>query len=185
MCKQNEDILHQNLEIPEMVWKKANAAFTQIHKEAAEKQKLPARKKAGLFRLPKAAAAAIICCLICGTTAAAAGIISLYRQRMENMEKQEMENFYQLANAGEANSLNRPFTAEEAKRYRVLTEEYERNGLFPNGALTVLSDAASYNGQGVAIDASTRTIYLPEGTLSDEELLQIIDFNHKMTYSIY
>ncbi len=185
MHNQHEDILHQNLEIPETVWKKANAAFAQIHKEAAEKQNLPARKKAGLFRLPKAAAAAIICCLICGTTAAAAGIISLYRQRMENMQKQEIEKFYQLADAGETNSLNRPFTAEEANRYRVLTEEYERNGLFPDGALTVLSDAASYSGLGVAIDASTRTIYLPEGSLSDEELLQIIDFNHKMTYSIY
>lgn len=185
MRNQNEDILHRDLEIPETVWKKANAAFTQIHRESAEKHTLPAGRRAGLFHLPKAAAAVIICCLLCGTTAAAMGIISLYRQRMENMGKQELENFYQLANAGETNSLNRPFTAEEAERYRVLTEEYERNGLFPNEALTVLSDAASYNGQGVAIDASTRTIYLPESTLSDEELLQIIDFNHKMTYSIY
>lgn len=185
MCDKKENILHQDLEIPETIWKKANEAFSQIHREAAEQTKLPAGKRRHIFRLSRAAAAAIICCLIFGTTAAAMGIISLYRQRMENMGTQEIKNFYQLAYAGEANSLNRPFTAEENARYQTLTEEYEKNGRFPNGTLTILTDADSYSGQGVAIDASNRTIYLPEGALSDEELLQIIDFNHKMTYSIY
>lgn len=104
---------------------------------------------------------------------------------MEDMEKQEKEEYYQLASAGEADGLNRPFTAEESERYQALTEVYERNGRFPEGTLAVISDAVSYSGQGVAIDPSTRTIYLPEGSLSDEELLEIIDFNHKMTYSIY
>lgn len=185
MCNQNEEILYRDLEIPETIWTKANAAFAQIQKEEAEKTKLPPRKKTRLLRLPKAAAAVIACCLICGTTAAAMGVLSLYRQRMEDMTKQEIEDFCQLAYAGETNNLNRPFTAEEYARYQALAEEYEQNGLFPIKTLPILTDAASYRGQGVAVDASTRTIYLPEGTLSDEELLQIIDFNHKMTYSIY
>ncbi|MDE6714057.1 MAG: hypothetical protein K2K20_10005, partial [Lachnospiraceae bacterium] len=135
--------------------------------------------------LPKVAVAAMICCLLFGTTVAAMEILSLYRQRMEDMEKQEIEDLYQLANAGEANSLNRPFTEEEGVRYQALIEEYEKNGRFPEGTLAIITNKDDYHGQGVAVDASTRTIYLPEESLSDEELLEIIDFNHKMTYSIY
>lgn len=185
MKNKKEDILYQDLEIPEVVLYKANEAFSQIHMEAEGERKISAKKRGRKLRLPKAAVAAIICCLICGTTVTAMEILSLYRQRMEGMEKQEIENFYQLANAGEANNLNRPFTAEEGERYQSLTVEYEKNGRFPEGSLAVIADADSYNGQGVALDASTRTIYLPEEALSDEELLEIIDFNHKLDYSIY
>ena len=186
MSDKNEDILYRDLEIPEFVWEKANVAFSQIQMEE-EKMKNPAKKGKvqKIFRLPKAAAVAIICCLVFGTTVAAMEMINLYRQRMEAMEKQEIEDLYQLAYAGEANSLNRSFTPEEKERCQALTEEYEKNGRFPRETLAILSDSDSYNGQGVAIDASTRTIYLPEESLSDEELLEIIDFNHKMTYSIY
>ena len=186
MCKRNEEILYQDLEIPEIVWEKANAAFSQIHM-AEEKKQNPA-KKGKLwtnFRIPRAAAVTVICCCIFGTTVAAMGIISLYRQRMESMEEQEIEGLYQLAYAGEANSLNRPFTAEEGERYRALTEEYEKNGRFPEEVLTIIASAEDYSGQRVAVTADTRTIYLPQESLSDEELLEIIDFNHKMTYSIY
>ena len=186
MRNRNEEILYQDLEIPEIVWQKANTAFSQIHMVEEKKQNLAKKGKLrSIFRIPKAAAVAIICCCIFGTTVAAMGIISLYRQRMENMEEQEIEDLYQLAYAGEANSLNRPFTAEEGERYQALTEEYEKSGRFPEETLTIIADAGDYSGQGVAVAADERTIYLPEEALSDEELLEIIDFNHKMTYSIY
>lgn len=180
MSNRNEDILYQELEIPDIVWEKADEAFSQIRTEEEKRKKVQK-----MFRMPKAAVAAIVCCLVFGTTVAAMEIISRYRQRMEDMDQQEVEDLYQLANVGEANGMNRPFTAEEQERYQALAEAYEKNGRFPEASLAVLSDAASYHGQGVAMDASTRTIYLPEESLSDEELLQIIDFNHKMAYSIY
>ena len=113
------------------------------------------------------------------------GVVGLYRQRMENMGEQEIESLYELANAGEATSLNRPFTAEEGERYQALAEEYEVSGRFPEETLIIIADAGDYSGQGVAVAEDTRTIYLPQESLSDEELLEIIDFNHKMTYSIY
>ncbi len=188
MRNKKKEILYQDLEIPEIIWEKAEEAFLQIHREGEEQMKVSAKtacKRAQIFRLPRVAAAAVLCCLIFGTTVAAIEIFSLYRQRMENMEKQEIEDLYQLAYAGETNSLNRPFTAQERERYAALTEEYEGNGRFPEGSMAVLTEAASYNGQGVAVDTSTRTLCLPQDSLSDEELLQIIDFNHKMTYSIY
>lgn len=187
MRNKKEDILYQDLDIPEIVWEKADTAFSQIHMEAEGKGKRAVQKAKVRQRLylPKAAVAAIICCVLLGTTVAAMEMISLYRQRMEGMEKQEIEDLYQLANAGETDGLSRPYTAEERARYQALTEEYEKNGRFPEGTLAVLADAGSYHGQGVAVDASTRTICLPEGSLTDEEILEIIDYQHKMTYSIY
>lgn len=185
MKQKEENILCQELEIPETVWEKANEAFMEIHAGEKRKDSMQKEKIRKIYRLPKAAAAAVICCVIFGTTAAAMGIVSLYRQRMENMGGQEINDLYQMANAGETTSLNRPFTAEEGERYQALTEEYEKNGRFPEKALPVLEGMELYDGQGVAVDAAARTIYLPEEALSDEELLEIIDFNHKMTYSIY
>ncbi|MCI8529783.1 MAG: hypothetical protein HFH82_11645 [Lachnospiraceae bacterium] len=185
MSNKNEEILYQDLEVPEIVWEKANMAFSQIGTEEKIQNHVKGGKRKKLFRIPKVAAAAMICCCIFGTTVAAMEIISLYKQRMEDMEEQEIEGLYQLAYADEANSLNRPFMAEEGERYQALTEEYEKNGRFPEKSLTIIAKAEDYSGQGVAIEAGTRTIYLPEGSLSDEELLEIIDFNHKMTYSIY
>lgn len=186
MNNRDEDILFKDLEIPEVVWEKANVVFLQINME--EEKHKDTDKKGRMWkisRLQKAAAVVIFCCFIFGTTVAAMEIISVYRQRMENMEKEEIEDFYQLAHAGEANSLNRPFTAEEYERYETLTEEYEKNGRFPEGTLSIIENIDDYHGQGVAVDMSTRTICLPEESLSDEDLLEIIDFNHKMTYSIY
>lgn len=186
MSNKNEDIINRNLEIPKMVCENADGTFAQIRTEEEKVTKHPEKERMRkILLLPKAAAAAVLCCLILGITVAAMEMLSLYRQRMESMEREEIEDFYQMAHGGETNSLNRPFTAEENERYLALKEEYEKNGRFPEGTLAIIEHADDYNGQGVAVDASTRTIYLPEESLSEEELLEIIDFNHKMTYGIY
>ena len=52
-------------------------------------------------------------------------------------------------------------------------------GVFPEGALKRIEAASEYNGNGVAFLASRGTFFLPEKALSDEEILQIIDFWEK------
>jgi len=51
--------------------------------------------------------------------------------------------------------------------------------VFPEGALKRIEAASEYNGNGVAFLASRGTFFLPEKALSDEEILQIIDFWEK------
>ena len=144
-----------------------------------------ANKKQIRFRVPQAAAACLVCFLIAGVTVSAMRAINLYRQRMEEMDKTEIAEYYSIALAGETTSLNRPFTAEERSRYKQLEEEYETNGLFPESQLRYLSEGDTYDGIGVVMDTAGTTLYLPEETLTDEDLLEIIDFNHKVAYSIY
>lgn len=136
-------------------------------------------------RLPRAAAVCLACFLISGVTVSAMGIVSLYRQRMEEMNAQMLEEYYRIADAGETTEFSRPLTDGEKERYEELNEEYENSGHFPESQFTCLKEAGEYEGKGVGLDISSRTLYLPEQTLSDEELLQIIDFEHKVTYSIY
>lgn len=104
---------------------------------------------------------------------------------MEAMDDKEMEEYYDVAKAGETDELNRLFTAEEKARYAQLENAYETEGMFPESELRGLPEGIAYDGSGVAVDKSSRTIYLPDRELTDEELLEIIDFNHKLAYSIY
>lgn len=60
-----------------------------------------------------------------------------------------------------------------------LKEKYDNEGVFPEGALKRIEAASEYNGNGVAFLASRGTFFLPEKALSDEEILQIIDFWEK------
>lgn len=146
---------------------------------------LTGNKKQKNFQMPKIAAVGIACFLIAGVSVSAMGVINLYRQRLEEMDKAEIEEYYTIALAGEVNSLNRPYTAEERERYERLEEEYKTNGLFPESQMRIMAEGDVYDGIGVAMDVDGRTLYLPEETLTDEELLEIIDFNLKLEYSIY
>ena len=138
-----------------------------------------------LFRLPKIAVACFVCVLVSGITVSAMGVISQYRQRMEGMNEELLEAYYSYADAGEATSFSRSYTSEEETRYEQLKEEYENNGLFPTEQITCLQNEEEYSGEGIALNTANRTLYLPEKELTDEELLEIIDFDHKITYSIY
>lgn len=172
-------------EVPEVVHNAVLDALDSLE----ENKVVPIRERKGKkqtnIRMPRIAAVGLACFLIAGITVSAAEIISLYRQRMEEMDKAEEEGYYSIALAGEVNSLNRPYTKEERARYEQLEEEYKSNGLFPEFQLHYLAEGDVYDGIGVVLDTNSRTLYLPEGTLTDEELLEIIDFNLKLEYSIY
>lgn len=145
----------------------------------------PAGKKSGGRRrltgkkmlLPMAAAL----CLAIGGCAFAA--VNLYQQRMEEMNREMLERFYSQAFAGDTFHYNRPLTREEEARFEKLNRQYEEEGRFPEGEVQYLEDYRDYTGKGVGLYAERCTLFLPDN-ISDEELLQMIDFQHKVSYSI-
>ena len=175
-------------EVPKVVHNAVLDALDSLEEpERLPVWKQPAKGKGrrGILRLSGAAAACLICFLAAGLTASALGLISLYRQRMESMDTEEIQDYYQIAKQGETTEYSRPLTAAESARYNLLKEEYENNGRFPQGALQRLKEGESYNGMGIVLSAMGRTVYLPAEELTDEELLELIDFDHKITYSFY
>lgn len=112
--------------------------------------------------------------------------VSVLQQRMEAMNEKEMEEYFVqiYRNAIGADNYNRPYTESEKERMAQLRKSYEEAGLFPEGALIMISEPEAYRGKGVAFYGKTATFFFPEQEMSDEELLQIIDFMQKRDYSL-
>ena len=125
-------------------------------------------RKRGTFRMPRVAVACLACFLISGITVSAMGAINRYRQRMEEMNEQLLDEYYSIAMNGEVTEFSRTLTIEEENRYEKLEEEYINNGLFPKEQITYLQNGDAYSGEGLALDPANRTLYLPEETLRDE-----------------
>ena len=126
-------------------------------------------------------AAALIAMFSVTVTAA----VKAWQQRMEAMNEQEMEEYFlqQYTTKIGADNYNRPYMDTEKTRMQELRASYE-NGTFPNGLLTMIDAPEEYRGKGVAFYGETTTFFFPDKEMSDEELLQIIDFMYKRDYSL-
>lgn len=127
---------------------------------------------------------AVIFCtlfLVTGITVFSVGALRQnYKERMEGMTHEDYERFYSMWEE----EMNREFTDDELTRYYELEELYVKNGVFPQGSMKVLEEGEQYEGKGIALDIVNHILYLPE-SLSDEELLQLIDYQKKHIYSVY
>lgn len=127
--------------------------------------------------------AAALALLLSVTVVAA---VSYVRQRMEAMGEKKQQEYYEslLRSSAEADSYSREMTKKERTRFQTLRGQYENEGLFPQGELRNIKEASEYDGKGVAFLESHSIFFLPETELSDEELLQIIDFYAKRDFSL-
>lgn len=142
------------------------------------------KKPVSRFSLPRVVIPAAALVLVFSVTVSAA--VSMYQRRMEEMNQEKLEEYFSQVYTGTipADTYNRKMTAEEEKRLAELDSAYRNEGLFPNGEISLLDSREAYKGKGVGYYAATGTFYFPENEMSDEELLQIIDFRQKRDYSI-
>lgn len=126
--------------------------------------------------------AAVLTLTISVTVTAAVGLV---RQRMEAMNSEKIEQYFNdiYASETEASNTNRPYTESEKERTKKLAQEYEE-GKFPKKKLSMIESSSAYKGKGVAFFVRTSTFFLPDKEMTEEEILQIIDFQHKRDYSI-
>ena len=141
---------------------------------------------------------AAACLLVIGTVSipAYAGYLGLrsaitsdkVMARMQEVPEAEVQDIYNMVQYEQrsfhADQFSREYTKEEESRKEALKKEYE-NGRFPEGTLTLVENA----GQAVDSDQlvyarDTGCFYLPERALTDEELLQILDFNSKRDFAL-
>ena len=138
-------------------------------------------------RLHQAAAAAAAFILIAGAVIPSqAGIRHFVKDRLENMPEQELEAVNQMVqdqNNTEADSFSRDYSKEEIKRMQQLQKAYQ-NGRFPQQTITFTDSVGQIPDDSLKYDPDTGFLYLPDRTLTDEELLQIIDFNYTRDYAV-
>ena len=160
----------------------------EMQKEIIMKVKRQTDRRAfGRKRLHQAAAAIAAFVLIAGAVIPSqAGLRHFVKDRLENMPKQEVEAVNQMVqgqNNTEADSFSREYSKEEIKRMQQLQEAYQ-NGRFPQQTITFTDSVGQIPDDLLRYDPDTNFLYLPDRTLTDEELLQIIDFNYTRDYAV-
>lgn len=145
---------------------------------------LPSQKHFYKMNLRKALVLAAVLIMAFSITATAA--VSILQQRMEAMNRDKLEEFFVQIYQSKlpADNYNRAITQEEQARIDSLKTAYAEHGLFPEKELTLIQKADAYNGKNVAYLADTGTFFLPDKEMTDEQLLQIIDFRTKRDYSL-
>ena len=120
--------------------------------------------------------------------------IDYVKERMRQLDQQEQQMYQKTANSvmpdTEAITYSRDLAEEEQERYQQLWTEYEASGIFPEHELTIVDSVTDNMGANeimekeLLFENTTRTLYLPDRSLTDEELLEIIDFYCKADYSV-
>ncbi len=143
------------------------------------------RRYTGILRV---AAAAAVCILTIGllSVPVRAVVNSLVRERMESLQEEEVARITNQIQEQqtEANSSSREYTEGEKERRGNLYAKY-MNGLFPTGELTLVDSEEEAKEHEFCFLTTTGVFYLPANReLTDEEILQKIDFERKQDYAL-
>ena len=141
---------------------------------------------------------AVACACACIITMSGVGVhaaINYANQRMEQVTDGEKEQFISDVNESQASadSYSRPLTDVEKSRLDELKEEYESNGVYPEESILKIKDSSQIDLSRICFEPDTSTFYLPERELTDEEMLELIDFynirdnvlNEQKTEAVY
>lgn len=177
------------IELPQIVLERADAAYAQIRQQASQEKQFTGK------RFPRAAGIllAVVILSVTAVSATAAGIMGYRRylaERMTDIGTEELGHLEMVAGQGSVQAeFNRGLTAREQSVYEQLTREYEEDGKYPVGQLHELAEEENYSGTGVAVRSTPGEeygclIYLPDTVLTEEEWLEIIEYLHKLDYSL-
>lgn len=152
-------------------------------------------KNHGFFMSRAGFAVCVICAIVFVTVPpVTAKVSNAVKERMESMSQKELEerldagtNPHKQTREHDTETLafSRKWSKEEEERFNKLRGKYKTEGLFPEGELQIV-DKLEENVEisSPVFEIWNREIFLPERELTDEELLQVIDFKYKDEYAI-
>lgn len=142
------------------------------------------REKAGSGWKYLAAAAVLLLVVGAAAVPVRAFVNSLVRERMEEMPQEEKSAYVETIEAAAvaADGFSRAYTEQEKARYQELAQKYQE-GVFPESALPQVKSEEEAAGYEFCYLVPAATFCLPERELTDEELLEIIDFTVKRDYA--
>ena len=102
------------------------------------------------------------------------------------MKPEQVEEMYSAVQDQQvdADRYSREMLGEEEEKFRELKEKYEREGLFPQKEIACVETEKDVAPGELCYCYENGMFYLPERELSEEELLQIVDFQYKARYSL-
>jgi len=132
----------------------------------------------------KIAVAAIAVMIVgVGGVAVHAVVGDLAKKRMESMPEETKETLLDDIDAAEvdADTYSREMTDRERERKKELTIAYNK-GQFPEGELKKVEDSSQIDKDTLCYVPSSGYMHLPDRELTDEEILQIIEYYEKMDF---
>ena len=150
--------------------------------------KISAKKAKRYFLLfhSKVAAVIALCVVSLSLSIGAGAAINLYIQRMNSLNEEEMLTYNsEVQNTDkEADSFSRQLSKLERDKMLEFREEYETEGRFPTKEILKVQKKSEVVHGELCFCVENSTFYLPKQELTDDELLQIIDFMEKRDYSV-
>ena len=151
-------------------------------------EKISAKKAKRYFLLfhSKVAAVIALCVVSLSLSIGAGAAINLYIQRMNSLNEEEMLTYNsEVQNTDkEADSFSRQLSKLERDKMLEFREEYETEGRFPTKEILKVQKKSEVVHGELCFCVENSTFYLPKQELTDDELLQIIDFMDKRDYSV-
>lgn len=113
--------------------------------------------------------------------------VNYVKMRMEAMEHAEMVRYRDDAQKADVDRdiYSRKFSESEAARIEKLKTDYQSKGVYPKYSLNqaeVVDSPSEWD--TIVFSKSESVFYLPDRELTDEEILELIDFYYKRDYSI-
>lgn len=141
-------------------------------------------KKGNWRRMLGAAAAFALAAGVIGLPARAL-VTSVVKERMDSVPGEEMQDLSDMVQSQSvaADGFSREYSAGEKTRNKELWQAYE-NGTFPERVIAQVDSEDAVMEGTLCYDRSAGVFHLPDQEMTDEEILQIIDFQHRMSYAV-
>lgn len=142
-------------------------------------------KKAWNWKRMVAAAAALALTAGVISTPVRAFVASVVTERMESVPGEEMKDLNDMVQSQNvlADGFSRAYSDREKERSKALWQAYE-SGTFPEKVIVQVDDADAAPEGTLCYIRAMGVFNLPAQEMTDEEMLEIIDFQHKMSYAV-
>ncbi len=138
------------------------------------------------FRRMATAAAAFVLAAGVVSFPVRAVVSSVVKERMESVPEEEMKGLNDMVQSQQdvlADGFSRTYSDSEKERSKALWQAY-KNGTFPEKVIAQVDSAEDAPEGTLCYIRATGVFNLPAKEMTDEEMLQIIDFQHKMSYAV-
>ena len=145
-------------------------------------------KNTNVWNWRKMATAAAVFALAAGGVSlpVRAFVTNVVQERMKSVPKEEVKGLNDMAqsqNDIQADGFSRAYSDNEKERNKALWEAY-KNGTFPKKAIAQVNSAKEAQEGTLCYIKATGVFNLPASEMTDEEMLEIIDFQNKMSYAV-
>lgn len=109
-------------------------------------------------------------------------------KRMETMPETEKTELFEEIKSDESITLDgawsRALTSVESIKIADLERKYYNSDVFPEGEVQRLEKLSDWDGKSLCFIEEDQLLHLPEGEMTEEQMLEFIDYNAKKDYLI-